>query len=392
MCSILYTTKATDYKLLQPLIQKQLPRGEHSLGIIGGKARKKWDTQGTVKAIPFPQGAQKVIEYIQDFNKEYNKKETGILMHMRKPSIGDNDINNAHPVKITERYIILQNGTNKLITNFAKIAYRDYDSNRSDTYYLGRYLVDAMTTGNILQALSALKRMSKHDTVGIVFLIDLKKKTVLFYSDGARECRIDKTKKHVNMITNYHPTENIHKYKVDGFLIFDLDNGRIKGENIKETKKMQTTTAYTNTHNYNTTYEENKYWPQHNYNIRQKKEVKLRWNQTDITRHKKIIKVDREYIPSKKKCKKIIKIVDIKKSKIETLIEFWWIHTAMKIAKNIRRYTMHKPEHKDNLILAIEQIDWIDTSSDTRELLSILSEQYTADLERDLDIRLSVQF
>jgi len=384
MCSILYTTKPTEYDGLSTIITKQLPRGEHSLGLVGGKWRIKWGTEETIKTLTYDKGAKKAIEYIKKFNEKYNTDETGFIMHMRKPSIGDNDIANAHPVKVNDEYVIIQNGTNKLITNYAKIAYKDFDSTRCDTYYLGRYLVDTMKNKNILQALSALKRMSGYDTVGIVFLVNTKTWTVLFYTDGARDCYIEHTKSHIWLITNYHPYDNDYKYKTTGHIIFNIKDGKIINKNISTTKtKKQHYRTYGNS-------TRDEY--DHGYHYKSRQSILPKsFNPSPINKEYPKIEID-EYTMSKKKYKKLKKLLDISSDAIKILVETVWIHSAKKIFKNIIKYSQRNIWNKDKLLLTIESIEYKNHKDDVRELLDILSNQYSEKIEEDIEIWLTINF
>ncbi len=394
MCSILYTTENRDYFNLKKLILKQIKRGEHSLWIAGKDARIKWDTQKTIKAVVHEQGATAAIDYIKKYNDEMNKSDSGILIHLRKPSVWDNDISNAHPIKIDKQYLIVQNGTCKLISSFGKVAYKDYDDNRADTYYLGRHLVDSMSKGNLLQALSALKRLSEYSTVGIVFLIDFKKGTVLMYTDWARDCYLEYTDTHVWLISNYPPHESDYEFKATGHILFKLHDWKIVNKNISiiKTKKVtysaSTTTSRVGSRKQHKSYNHKNYYEDPRYSDKQLG-LEESTPTNNLNKYNNAIDI---YDMSKNKYKKIIKVLDLPRQSVEDLITVCWIHIALRTVKNIKRYCQRKQENKDNIILALSNLESGNKPFNNWGLADIFAEQYSDDLRIKADIRLAENF
>jgi len=185
MCGICISTKD---KLKETLLN-QVDRGLDSLWVI--------NTDNYHKLVrPNYKGYKKFIK------NGLNDTWWVQIMHHRKASIWKINANNAHPFK-GEKFYLMQNGTARKFFNKYSLIYKKETDSECLLSYIENH---ANTIEDIAGELTKLSDNIWED-FGIVIVICIKTKQILFYSDWARETYIDIDVENnlVNGIFNYIP-------------------------------------------------------------------------------------------------------------------------------------------------------------------------------------------
>lgn len=384
MCSILYTRRFKESReWLSPLIKKQLPRWEESLWIISHHRRALWETTDSIKKAAYDNWLKIANGYIDEFF-EWDDEANGAIMHMRKASIWSWGIDNVHPLELSDRYLIVQNWTFKPIIDWASIQFRDFDKDKTDTYYLWKFLVASMTKDNMLQALATLKRLSTVGPVGIIFLIDRVKGRALFYSDGNRECYIESTETNVSHISNYHPTEEDWKYKTEGHILFNIKDGSIINKNITESKTKKwssykpstTPTAKSTPVNRAWSWNSSTSWHEP-YEDRQYGSEPDNYEDPDTPPTNREIFDEINYTPSQSKKKKLSKLIPITRWTSDFLVEMDWFSETRLVFQRMKKFLRRYPVYSKALHLAMLNLQNNNVTYVTYELMWFFREALT---------------
>lgn len=146
-----------------------------------------------------------------------------IIMHHRYATVGEVNIQNAHPFE-WKHFYLMQNGTAKAFHNKYKTTHwQDVDSHNLLLYIESK-------TSSIEEVPEVLKEISEEvkESLGNIIIVERDTWTILFYTDWARESYIEfKGSKKLKQILNYSPTEK-KWFSNKGYLICRFDFSIIK--------------------------------------------------------------------------------------------------------------------------------------------------------------------
>lgn len=158
---------------------------------------------------------KRVFKEFDDYLKlldEADWSDKLFLMHHRKATIWDINLNNAHPFK-GKYFTLMQNWTSRTFYIRYKMHYRKETDSENLLCYIER------ATKKIEDIPSILEKLSKKidDKFWNIIVTDGKK--ILFYTDGARESYVNIKWEKVVEITNYKNW--LYWYNNNWFIIFD---------------------------------------------------------------------------------------------------------------------------------------------------------------------------
>lgn len=223
MCWIIITTNKEDIK---EHLKYQEDRWLDSLWIINKECIYR-----SVKA---------KIEWYNEIIDKMKDVKWIHLIHHRKASIWDINLNNAHPF-MWKKFILIQNWTMK---DFHKET--DFEED-VDSHNLLLYIEkNAKNIKWVPKAFDKFKEEFKEE-FGIVILADYKW-NIIFITDGGRESYIDIEEDKIKLIRNYRIWEK-EWYKNKWYIIFDFEWNIISKEfeweiNWEDFKKKISTTRY----------------------------------------------------------------------------------------------------------------------------------------------------
>lgn len=207
MCHISYQREYNKDEFIESL-KLHIDRGTDSFWYIWKDIIDKKDTKDATEAT-FPDIASKTIKIPEGW---------WICAHARKTSIGNKNVENAHPYNISD-IVFMQNGTDKTINPWAKIMFLDqYDQTKSDSYYLTQYILIRRSMWFSLH--DTLQHLVASDIcLWSIFLYDRSNNILYFASDGSRESYIDYRQENkkviIDEISTYWYNINKDKTKYD---------------------------------------------------------------------------------------------------------------------------------------------------------------------------------
>ena len=135
-------------------------RGEDSFGLLGIANNKVYLYKALKK---------------ENINlSSFPNKMEFVALHNRKGSIGETNLELAHPVIVKNKYLVIHNGTSKSLYNVLAVAVD------SDTQAIG-YLYDLLD-GDVDKMVKFLYSVE----IGVVLIFDMEKQEIIFYKDDAR--------------------------------------------------------------------------------------------------------------------------------------------------------------------------------------------------------------
>lgn len=244
MCSISYFSKNYFKKNIKTnivnFLKKIEERGIDSLGILSLEQNKR----KVMKCMPSVPQSQLNDKLLNDYKNKIEEISSACLIHLRKASIGDKTLRNAHPY-IGEKFILSQNGTSRDLHSFfkEKAALENFEINKyweSDSAALLSYIEERgiKTLEDIVNLLNLIK-----DDLWIIFVYDKEEGTALIYSDAERELYVQIEDNKLIRAENYKNEEEKNFY-YDWYIIFNFETSVIIKKEWEIIKRHKTQTTF----------------------------------------------------------------------------------------------------------------------------------------------------
>jgi len=189
-----------------------------------------WDKDEKWKYVWLDERFKWYVDYIKWIVAQDWLEEQFCLFHHRKWSVWSTSIANTHPFS-SKKFCIMQNWTERLLRTWWDVEW--IDSDKTDTYCLLQFLTaKAKNLHEVIDLLDWL--LDLKISLGVLLIIDIKTRHILFYSDWTRESYISfwTKKETIDMIESWHGNDRKIAHVNTWYMIFTYQ-GNILDRDIK---------------------------------------------------------------------------------------------------------------------------------------------------------------